>query len=143
MNKLTLMTAAVLVVLLAGCTLTFLPDDGSAVQNSPPVALNPKPVEVAPQPVRPQPVVPQLAVPQNDAVRYVCSTVSLAVKYSNNYNLAEVFYDGTWNQLPRYSSAPSGITFSNSTFTWVANGRDAFLSKDGNVVADNCYYTTN
>lgn len=143
MNKFTLLIAAVLIVLLAGCTLTFLPDDGSAVQNSHPVTVNPKPVGATPQPVRPQPVLPQLAIPQNEAVRYVCSTASLAVKYSNNYNLAEVFYDGIWNQLPRQGTTASGIAFANSTYTWTASGRDAFLTKNGSLVADNCYYTIN
>lgn len=140
MNRLVLLIAIAFTVFLAGCTVTFLPDESTA-QSSPPVTVRPKPVDVTPRPV--QPVQPQLNVPQNQAVRYICSTASLSVRYSNNYTHAEVFYDGSWNQLPERDRSTSGVNFANGTFTWAASGRDAYLIKNGTVVADNCYYTPN
>lgn len=121
-----------LTLVLAGCTLTVVPGDGTTNQGRVPT-VGSQPIDSATKPV----VTPITVHPQNQTIEYKCKEIDLSVRYLNNSDLAEVYYEGRWNQLPRVNSS-SGIHFANAVFAWNTSGRDAYLQKDGVTVAPDC-----
>jgi membrane-bound inhibitor of C-type lysozyme len=122
-----------LAAVLSACTVTFLPDN-----ETPPRQTAPEPV-VRPTQTAPQPVIVVPTHPRNEQITYMCSGTRLLVRYLNNYDSVDIFYDGQWNSLPRNRSA-SGEVYANNTYTWNANGRNGSLQKNGSVVVRDCSY---
>jgi membrane-bound inhibitor of C-type lysozyme len=127
-------TALALAALLSACTITYLPE--AEVQ---PRQTSPEVVTVRPSQSAPQTVVIVPTHPRNEQIIYSCSGSRLLVRYLDNYDHAEVFYDGQWNSLPRVRGASSEM-YANNTYTWNADGRTGFLQKDGVTVVRDCRY---
>lgn len=130
MNKLLGIITVALVLLLTSCTVTLLPGEEAGTQQRIPA--------VGSKPIGPT-VQPSFVFPLNQPLEYKCTEIDLSVRYLNNFNLAEVYYEGQWNQLPRVYSS-SGMNFSNGVYAWNTDGRTAYLQKNGVTVAPNCRY---
>lgn len=127
-------TTLALVGVLSACTLTFLPDS-----ETPPRQTAPEVVTVRPSQTVPQPVIVVPTHPRNEQIIYACSGTRLLVRYLDNYDSVDIFYDGQWNRLPRNRSV-NGEVYANNTYTWNANGRNGSLQKNGTVVVRDCSY---